>query len=117
LNRDRANARAHWHRAVERLALFFFGATGAALAAGAPLLHTIYTAKYADAVPLFFLATLEAPLWALPVDAVLRAAGETRYLLVANLLRFAGLAAAVTVGIEMAGLKGAILAGIVCEGG
>ena len=39
------------------------------------LLPLLFTHKYDGSVPLFMLATLEIPLWILPLDALLRAAG------------------------------------------
>ena len=69
-----------WDDAVEKLASLLWPAAACAWLLGPTLLPLLFTHSYAGAVPLFLLATFEIPLWVLPVDALLRAAGDTRFL-------------------------------------
>jgi O-antigen/teichoic acid export membrane protein len=64
---------------------------------------------------LFLLATAEIPLWILPVDALLRAAGETRFLFGFNAARLLLTAALVVSGVALYGLGGAIAGGVLSE--
>jgi len=58
---------------------------------------------------------VEIPLCVLPVDALLRAAGDTRFLLGFNVARLIGTVALVAAGIALDGLAGAILGAIAGE--
>ena len=71
---------AAWNEAVQRLASILFPATVCAWLFGPTVLPLLFTHRYAGSVPLFMLATVEIPLWILPLDALLRAAGDTRFL-------------------------------------
>src|SRR6185295_11497533 len=71
---------AAWDDAVDKLASLLFPAAAGAFLFGPTVLPLLFTAKFAGAVPLFLLATCEIPLWILPCDALLRAAGDTRFL-------------------------------------
>jgi O-antigen/teichoic acid export membrane protein len=108
--------RAAWDDAVEKLASLLFPAACGALLFGPTVLPLLFTEKYAAAVPLFLLATVEIPLWILPVDALLRAAGDTRFLFFFNMGRIVITGACVLGGIKWFGLSGAIGGGILSEG-
>lgn len=108
-------ARRHWDDAVRKLALILLPATFGAWLLGPTVLPLLFTREYAGAVPLFILFTLEFPLAILPLDALLRASGDTRFLFVLNLVRLGVTAAAVTGGIALGGLRGAILGGLASE--
>jgi O-antigen/teichoic acid export membrane protein len=107
---------ADWDGAVEKLASLLLPAAAGAWLFGPTVLPLIFTQKYAGAVPLFLLATLEIPLWILPCDALLRAAGDTRFLFAFNAARVGITAACVVGGIHFGGLAGAIAGGLVSEG-
>jgi O-antigen/teichoic acid export membrane protein len=107
--------RSAWDDSVQKLASLLFPAACGALLFGPTVLPLLFTDKYAAAVPLFLLATIEIPLWILPVDALLRAAGDTRFLLVFNLGRIVVTAGCVVGGIKWFGLSGAIAGGITSE--
>jgi O-antigen/teichoic acid export membrane protein len=104
-----------WNDTVQRLAQLLFPATATALLFGPTVLPLLFTHKYDGSVPLFMLATLEIPLWILPLDALLRAANETRFIFKFNAARIAFTAALVSGGIALGGLSGAIAGGITSE--
>jgi O-antigen/teichoic acid export membrane protein len=115
LSRDPQNAIRHWHDSVDKLATILLPAACGAWLLGPILVPLLFTQKYAGAVPLFVLATLEMPIWILPCDALLRAAGETRFFFFFNAARLPVSAAIIIAGIHFFGLPGAILAGVVSE--
>src|SRR6185437_8131433 len=82
---------------------------------GGSVLPILFTHKYDAAVPLFFLTTFEIPLAVVPVDALLRAAGDTRFLFGFNAVRVGLTAAGVLVGIHFWGLRGAIVGSLCSE--
>ncbi|MCU1278666.1 MAG: rane protein [bacterium] len=104
-----------WNHAVQTLASILFPAAACAWLFGPTVLPLLFTHKYEGSVPLFLLATAEIPLWILPLDALLRAAGDTRFLFALNGARIAVTAGLVLGGIHFFGLSGAIGGGIVSE--
>src|SRR5262249_42280280 len=84
-----------WTEAVEKLASVLWPATVCAFLFGGAVLPLLFTRRYAASVPLFLVTSLEIPLWVLPVDAVLRATGRTRFLFAWYAARVAITAAAV----------------------
>jgi O-antigen/teichoic acid export membrane protein len=104
-----------WDDAVHKLASILFPAACGAWLLGPTMLPILFTQKYAGAVPLFYLATLEIPIWILPVDSLLRSAGDTRFLFIFNAIRIFMTVALVLAGIRMGGLGGAIAGGIASE--
>jgi O-antigen/teichoic acid export membrane protein len=104
-----------WDDAVEKLASLLFPAACGAWLFGPTVLPLLFTTKYAASVPLFVLATFEIPLWILPVDALLRAAGDTRFLFSFNAGRLVVTVSLVLFGIATFGLPGAIVGGIISE--
>lgn len=104
-----------WNDTVQKLAALLIPATTCAWLFGATVLPLLFTHKYDGSVPLFMIATAEIPLWILPLDALLRAEGDTRFLFVWNGVRIAFTAAAVIGGIKLFGLQGAIVGGVVSE--
>ncbi|MDB4971265.1 MAG: putative Polysaccharide biosynthesis protein [Myxococcales bacterium] len=105
-----------WDDAVQKLASILFPAAVCAWLFGPTLLPLLFTHKYDGSVPLFLLATAEIPLWILPLDALLRAAGDTRFLFAFNGVRIALTGGLVIGGIHWFGLPGAIAGGILSEG-
>lgn len=97
-----------WHDAMHKLAALLFPAACGAWLLGPRLLPILFTHKYDASVPLFMLATLEIPIWIVPVDALLRAAGDTRFLFAFNAARVVGTAISVLAGMHWFGLAGAI---------
>ena len=110
-----SEAAAAFRESVARLATILFPAAAGAWLLGSTVVPLLFTATYLAAVPLFLLATVEIPLWILPVDALLRAEGETRFLLWFSALRIAVAALLVLGGIHFFGLAGAIAGSIATE--
>jgi O-antigen/teichoic acid export membrane protein len=104
-----------WNDTVQKLAAILLPATACAWLFGPTMLPLLFTHKYEASVPLFLLATAEIPLWILPLDALLRAAGDTRFLFVFNGVRIGVTAALVLGGIHFFGLPGAIAGGVASE--
>lgn len=97
-----------FHEANLRLAAVFFPFT-AALAAAAPLfVPALFTHAYDPSVPIFRVAILLTPFAALPVDGVLRALGQTRYLFRIFFWRLLLTVPAVLLGLKAFGTIGAI---------
>ncbi len=111
----RVDVWAAWNDTVQKLASILLPAAACAWLFGPTLLPLLFTHKYDGSVPLFMLATLEMPLWILPVDPLLRAAGETRFMFALNFARIVVTAALVLSGIHFFGLSGAIGGGIISE--
>ena len=106
---------AEWDDAVGKLASILFPAAVGAWLLGPVVLPLLFTQKYAGAVPLFLIATFEIPLWVLPVDALLRAAGDTRFLFVFSAARVLVTGGLVVGGIATLGLPGALAGAITSE--
>jgi O-antigen/teichoic acid export membrane protein len=106
---------AEWDDAVNKLASLLLPAACGAWLLGPTVLPLLFTHKYAGAVPLFMLATVEIPLWILPCDALLRAAGDTRFLFAFYGARVGVSAVCVLGGIRWFGLPGALGGAIVSE--
>jgi O-antigen/teichoic acid export membrane protein len=106
---------AAWDDAVEKLASLLWPATVCAFLFGGAILPLLFTQRYAGSVPLFLITSLEIPLWVVPVDALLRAAGRTRFLFVWYGARVAITAALVLAGMRTWGIAGAIGGGVASE--
>ena len=106
---------AAWNDTVQKLASILWPAAACAWLFGPTLLPLLFTHKYEGSVPLFMLVTVEMPLWILPVDPLLRAAGETRFMFALNFARIVVTAGLVLAGIHFFGLFGAIGGGIISE--
>jgi len=113
---NRSVASGAFREAVARLATILFPAAAGAWLLGSTVVPLLFTVRYAAAVPLFLLATVEIPIWILPCDALLRAEGETRFLLWFSAVRIAVAALLVLGGIHFFGLAGAIVGSLVTEG-
>ncbi|MFL5292185.1 MAG: lipopolysaccharide biosynthesis protein [Myxococcales bacterium] len=113
---NRSVASEAFREAVARLATILFPAAAGAWLLGSTVVPLLFTVTYAAAVPLFLLATVEIPIWILPCDALLRAEGETRFLLWFSAVRIAVAALLVLGGIHFFGLAGAIVGSLVTEG-
>jgi O-antigen/teichoic acid export membrane protein len=106
---------AAWDDAVEKLASLLWPATACAFLFGGAIVPLLFTRRYAAAVPLFLVTSLEIPLWVLPVDALLRAAGRTRFLFGWYGARVGITAALVLAGMRGWGIGGAIAGGVASE--
>ncbi|GAC1341933.1 MAG: hypothetical protein NVSMB23_14120 [Myxococcales bacterium] len=114
---NRAVALGHWHEAMDRLSSILLPAACGAWLVGPSTLPLLFTHRYQGAVPLFMLTTFGILLATLPVDALLRAGGETRFLFGFNFVRLVVTATLVLAGVKLLGLQGAILGSLVSETG
>lgn len=106
---------AEWDDAVDKLASVLWPGAVLAWLLGGQLLPMLFTHRYDASVPLFYLATLELPMWVFPVDGLLRARGDIRFLFVWNGVRAVFTAGLVLAGIHTFGLGGAIGGALVAE--
>lgn len=107
---------AEWDDAVDKLASVLWPGAVLSWLLGGHLLPLLFTHRYDASVALFYLATLELPMWVYPVDGLLRARGDMRFLFVWNGVRAVFTAGLVLAGIHTFGLPGAIGGGLVAEG-
>ncbi|GAC1535842.1 MAG: hypothetical protein NVS2B9_01330 [Myxococcales bacterium] len=114
---NRPVALSHWHEAMGWLSSILFPAACGAWLVGPTTLPLLFTHRYEAAVPLFMITTFGILLATLPVDALLRAAGETRFLFGFNFVRLVATVVFVVSGLKLFGLKGAIIGSLVSETG
>ena len=78
-----------WHDSTRKLALLFAPMVGLLVVTAHPIIVLLFTARYAEAVPVFVVSSLGLLLPVIAVDAVLRVRAETRTLFGLNLVRLA----------------------------
>ncbi|HET7786299.1 MAG TPA: oligosaccharide flippase family protein [Myxococcales bacterium] len=111
--RDNAGALALFREAVARLS-FVFVPTMAVLAITAPvLIRFLFTDRYLGAVPIFRLAIVSIPMAALPLDGVMRARAQNRFMFRVAALKLALTVPLVWLGLRLFGPIGA-LGGWIC---
>jgi O-antigen/teichoic acid export membrane protein len=102
-----------FREAVAQLS-FVFLPTMVLLAIAAPaLIRFLFTSQYLDAVPLFRLALLSIPMAALPLEGIMRARAQNRFMLRISVLKLALTVPLVWVGLQLFGPIGA-LGGWIC---
>jgi O-antigen/teichoic acid export membrane protein len=104
-----------FHDANLRLAAVFFPFTAGLVAAASLFVPALFTHLYDASVPIFRVAILMTPFSALPLDGMLRATGQTRYLFRIFLWRLLFTIPAVLVGLKLFGMVGAITGHVVAE--
>src|SRR3954467_3330580 len=110
---DNAGALRLFREAVARLS-FVFVPTMALLGIVAPTLITfLFTDRYLGAVPIFRLAILSIPMAALPLDGVMRARAQNRFMFRVSVLKVALTVPLVWTGLRLFGPIGA-LGGWIC---
>ncbi len=97
-----------FHDANLRLAAVFFPFTAGMVAAASLFIPALFTHLYDASVPIFRVAILMTPFSALPLDGVLRATGQTRYLFRIFFWRLVLTVPAVLLGLKLFGMIGAI---------
>jgi O-antigen/teichoic acid export membrane protein len=106
-----------WHRTVERLAWVFFPLFAMIAMTSHALIVTLFSSRYAAAVPVFVVSSAAIVLSTLPVDAVLRVYARTRTLLTLTILRLAFTAATIAWFISTFSLAGAALVTVLAAAG
>jgi O-antigen/teichoic acid export membrane protein len=105
---DNAGALRLFREAVARLA-FVFVPCMALLAIVAPtLISFLFTDRYAGAVPIFRLAIISIPMTALPLDGVMRARAQNKFMFRVSLLKVALTAPLAWAGLQVFGPIGAL---------
>jgi len=97
-----------FHDANLRLAAVFFPFTAGMLAAASLFIPALFTHLYDGSIPIFRVAILMTPFAALPLDGVLRATGQTKYLFRIFFWRLLLTVPAVLLGLKTFGMIGAI---------
>jgi O-antigen/teichoic acid export membrane protein len=111
--RDDQGALRLFREAVARLS-FFFVPVMALLAISAPtLISFLFTDRYLAAVPIFRLALISIPMAALPLDGVMRACAQNKFMFRISLLKLALTVPLVWLGLKLLGPIGA-LGGWIC---
>jgi O-antigen/teichoic acid export membrane protein len=110
---DNEGALRLFREAVARLS-FVFVPTMALLAISAPtLISFLFTDRYLAAVPIFRLAIISIPMAALPLDGVMRACAQNRFMFRVSVLKLALTVPLVWLGLKLFGPIGA-LGGWIC---
>jgi O-antigen/teichoic acid export membrane protein len=104
-----------FHEAVLQLAFAFVPLMGLLAVIAPELIELVFSARYYDAVPLFRLSLLTLALAALPLDGVMRARAQNRYMLGLSVAKLALTAPFVLGGLRAAGPIGALAGWIVAE--
>ncbi len=97
-----------FREAVARLAFVFIPMMALLYVCGPMLLTFLFTERYRDSVPIFRLAILAIPLAALPLDGVMRARAQNRFVLAVSVVKLALTVPMVVAGFHLYGLRGAM---------
>jgi O-antigen/teichoic acid export membrane protein len=98
-----------WHDTVGKLALVLFPMVGLLLVNARELIALLFTERYLASVPIFMVWTTAFLLMTLPVDGVMRAFADTRFLLLIGAVKLAIIAASIGWFIGRFGLLGGVL--------
>jgi O-antigen/teichoic acid export membrane protein len=98
-----------WHDTTWKLALLFFPLTALMVAAGREIIRLLFTQKYQASGPLFMVWSLIILLATFQVDGVLRVFGETRLILILNLVRLAIVGGLIAISLREFHLPGPVL--------
>jgi O-antigen/teichoic acid export membrane protein len=103
----REEGAAAFREAVEKLAIILLPPIAFIWAVAPAFITTLFGPRFAGAAPVFRLALLVMPLAIFPLDATLRARGETRHILRSYLLKAAVAIPLAWIGVQRFGLIGA----------
>jgi O-antigen/teichoic acid export membrane protein len=112
---DRDGPARLFREASARLAFFFVPCVALLYVCGPTLLTFLFTPRYRDSVPIFRLAILAIPLAALPLDGVMRARAQNRFVLAVSVVKLASTVPLVVFGFRSYGLTGAVGGWIAAE--
>jgi O-antigen/teichoic acid export membrane protein len=98
-----------FRQASARLSLFFFPCAAFFFAAAPEFIGTFFGEKFLGAVPIFRLAVLSIVFSLLPLDGVLRARNETRFILVAFVTKAIASVPLVWIFLHAFGMRGAMV--------
>jgi O-antigen/teichoic acid export membrane protein len=104
-----------FHEAVLQLSFAFAPLTGLLLVVGPDLVVLLFSPRYAAAGPIFRLAVIQVALAALPLDGVMRARAQNRFMVVLSAAKLALTLTLVTLGLRTLGPVGALLGWVTVE--
>jgi len=104
-----------FHEAVVQLSFVFLPLAGLLLVVAPSLIELLFSPVYLAATPLFRLSVLPIVLAALPLDAVLRARAENRFMLALSGAKLAATVPLVLGGLALRGPVGAFLGWVAAE--
>jgi O-antigen/teichoic acid export membrane protein len=104
-----------FREAVSRLSLVFIPAVVVLMVVAPDLIRLLFTDRYAAAVPLFRVSLLFVPMSALPLDAVMRAKAQSRFMLLVASVKLLLTVILVEVGLRSVGTPGALLGWMLAE--
>jgi O-antigen/teichoic acid export membrane protein len=105
-----------FHEAVLQLSFAFIPLMGLLFVAAPALIAFLFSPRYAEAVPVFRLAVLQVALAALPLDGVMRARAQNRFMIALSGFKLAATVALVSLGLALRGPAGALAGWILAEG-
>jgi O-antigen/teichoic acid export membrane protein len=104
-----------FHEAVAQLAFAFLPLAGLLLVIAPALIELVFSARYLSAVPIFRLSVFPVVLATLPLDGVMRARAQNRFVLVLSALKLAVTVPLVLGGLAWGGPLGAFAGWIAAE--
>jgi len=105
---DRAGATGLFREAVARLSFVFVPVMGLLIVCAPQLITFLFTDRYLEAVPVFRLALISVPMAALPLDGVMRARAQNRFMFWISTVKLALTVPAVMLGLRTFGPIGAL---------
>lgn len=105
-----------FHEAVHQLAFAFVPMVGLLAVVAPEVIELLFSPLYLPAVPIFRVAALSVLLAALPLDGVMRARAQNRYMLALSAAKLALTAILVLLGLSLRGPIGALSGWIAAEG-
>ncbi len=104
-----------FHEAVLQLSFAFLPLTGLLFVVAPALIELVFSAVYLPAVPIFRATALSVALAALPLDGVMRARAQNRFMLALSAAKLAVTVPLVLGGLRFAGPLGALVGWIAAE--
>jgi O-antigen/teichoic acid export membrane protein len=105
-----------FHEAVHQLAFAFVPMAGLLVVVAPEVIELLFSPLYLPAVPIFRVAALSVVLAALPLDGVMRARAQNRYMLALSAAKLTATAVLVLLGLRLRGPIGALSGWIAAEG-
>jgi O-antigen/teichoic acid export membrane protein len=93
--------------AVKKIAIIFIPIFAFLIINAREFIITLYTIKFQESIPIFMISILILPIFVLDLNYVLRSLGETKFLLIANIIRLLLTIFLVFVGLSYFDLAGA----------
>jgi O-antigen/teichoic acid export membrane protein len=104
-----------FHEAVLQLSFAFIPLLGLLWVIAPELIGLVFSSRYLAAVPLFRIGAIQAALAALPLDGVMRARAQNRFMLALSGGKLCATAALVWAGLSLAGPAGALAGFVLVE--